>query len=48
MKPYKINDVAIDQEFDLKHGKSVKTWAMDKVSNSLFTDVRHRPSEHFS
>ena len=39
VKPYKVNDVLTDQEFDLKHGKSTKTWPMDKVSNSPFTDV---------
>ena len=39
VKPYKINDRMVDQAFELKHGKSVKVFAMDKVSNGPFTDV---------
>ncbi|KAH7919395.1 plus-3-domain-containing protein [Leucogyrophana mollusca] len=35
-KPYKINEVTVNQTLDLKHGKSVKSFNMDKVSNSAF------------
>ncbi|CAL1710020.1 unnamed protein product [Somion occarium] len=37
VKPYKINDRTINQVLELKHGAAIKTWAMDKVSNSPFT-----------
>jgi len=33
-KPYKINDTLIDRAIELKHGKSVRAFNMDKVSNS--------------
>ncbi|KAG2359874.1 hypothetical protein BDR07DRAFT_1462286 [Suillus spraguei] len=36
-KPYKINDVTVNQTLELKHGKSLKAFHMDKVSNSPFT-----------
>jgi RNA polymerase-associated protein RTF1 len=39
VKPYKINDKMINQAFELKHGKSMRTFNMDKVSNGPFTDV---------
>lgn len=39
MKPYKINDKTINQAFELKHGKSMRTFNMDKVSNGAITDV---------
>ncbi|KAH7915879.1 hypothetical protein BJ138DRAFT_823015 [Hygrophoropsis aurantiaca] len=35
-KPYKVNDTMVNQTLDLKHGKSVKSFYMDKVSNSSF------------
>ncbi|KIJ63569.1 hypothetical protein HYDPIDRAFT_29363 [Hydnomerulius pinastri MD-312] len=35
-RPYKINDKTVNQTLELKHGKSVKTFFMDKVSNSSF------------
>ncbi|KAF8625072.1 hypothetical protein AX15_005554 [Amanita polypyramis BW_CC] len=38
VKPYKINERTVNQVFELKHGKSVKVFAMDKVSNGAFTD----------
>ena len=40
VKPYKVNDKTLNQAFELKHGKSVKTFNMDKVSNAPFVDVR--------
>jgi RNA polymerase-associated protein RTF1 len=36
VKPYKINNKTVNQGFELKHGKSIKTFLMDKVSNSTF------------
>ncbi|KAG1872962.1 hypothetical protein DFJ58DRAFT_760541 [Suillus subalutaceus] len=36
-KPYKINDITVNQTLELKHGKSFKTFHMDKVSNAPFT-----------
>ncbi|PPQ76853.1 hypothetical protein CVT26_002304 [Gymnopilus dilepis] len=38
VKPYKVNDKTLNQAFELKHGKSVKTFNMDKVSNAPFLD----------
>ena len=38
-KPYKINDTMVNQTLDLKHGKSLKAFYMDKVSNAPFTQV---------
>jgi hypothetical protein len=40
VKPYKINTADVDQEFDLRHGSSVRHFPMDKVSNSPWTQVR--------
>ncbi|KAI0787006.1 plus-3-domain-containing protein [Abortiporus biennis] len=37
VKPYKLNDQTVNQQFELKHGMSSKVWNMDKVSNSPFT-----------
>lgn len=39
-KSYQINDKTLNQGLDLKHGKSVKMFLMDKVSNSPFEPVR--------
>lgn len=39
VKPYKIDDKIIDRNFELKHGKSVKWFSMDKASNSEFLMV---------
>ncbi|KAG1719194.1 hypothetical protein EDB19DRAFT_1787098 [Suillus lakei] len=36
-KPYKINDVTVNQTLELKHGKSLKAFNMDKVSNAPFS-----------
>ncbi|TFK31406.1 hypothetical protein BDQ12DRAFT_694203 [Crucibulum laeve] len=38
VKPYKINDKTVNQAFELKHGKSVRNFTMDKVSNAPFTE----------
>lgn len=38
-KPYKINDTMVNQTLELKHGKSLKAFNMDKVSNAPFTQV---------
>ncbi|KAF8743558.1 hypothetical protein AX14_002107 [Amanita brunnescens Koide BX004] len=38
VKPYKINDTTVNQAFELKHGKSIRVFNMDKVSNGLFVD----------
>jgi RNA polymerase-associated protein RTF1 len=35
-RPYKINERTVNQMLELKHGKSVKTFHMDKVSNATF------------
>ncbi|KIK97305.1 hypothetical protein PAXRUDRAFT_825064 [Paxillus rubicundulus Ve08.2h10] len=35
-RPYKINDKTVNQTLELKHGKSIKTFHMDKVSNAAF------------
>ncbi|KAI0034796.1 hypothetical protein K488DRAFT_77018 [Vararia minispora EC-137] len=37
VEPYKVNERFVDQQIDLKHGASVKSFPMDKVSNSPFT-----------
>ncbi|KAH9947753.1 hypothetical protein B0H21DRAFT_806805 [Amylocystis lapponica] len=36
VKPYKIDNQTVDIELELGHGKSTKTFLMDKVSNSPF------------
>ncbi|OJA11412.1 hypothetical protein AZE42_05742 [Rhizopogon vesiculosus] len=36
-KPYKINDTMVNQTLELKHGKSLKAFNMDKVSNAPIT-----------
>jgi RNA polymerase-associated protein RTF1 len=36
VRPYKINERTVNQLLELKHGKSVKTFYMDKVSNAAF------------
>lgn len=38
-KPYKVNDTMVNQTLELKHGKSLKAFNMDKVSNAPFTQV---------
>jgi RNA polymerase-associated protein RTF1 len=40
VKPYKVNDKLVNQGFDLKHGKSIRSFNMDKVSNGPFIEVR--------
>ncbi|GLB39999.1 putative plus-3-domain-containing protein [Lyophyllum shimeji] len=37
VKPYRVNDKMANQALELKHGKSVKLFLMDKVSNGPFT-----------
>jgi RNA polymerase-associated protein RTF1 len=39
-RPYKVNEATVNQTLELKHGKSVKTFHMDKVSNTAFDAVR--------
>ncbi|KZT38612.1 plus-3-domain-containing protein [Sistotremastrum suecicum HHB10207 ss-3] len=34
VKPYKVNDKLVNQLLELKHGKSVRLFTMDKISNS--------------
>ncbi|KAF9563835.1 hypothetical protein CPC08DRAFT_686074 [Agrocybe pediades] len=41
VKPYKINDQTINQAVELKHGKSVRTFNMDKVSNGPFQEKEY-------
>ena len=41
VKNYQINDLVVNHVFELKHGKAVRAWPMDKVSDSPFTQVRH-------
>jgi len=36
VKPYKIDDQTVNQQIELKHGKSVRLFMMDKVSNAAF------------
>ncbi|CAA7268808.1 unnamed protein product [Cyclocybe aegerita] len=38
VKPYKINDKTTNQALELKHGKSMRTFNMDKVSNGPFIE----------
>jgi len=40
VKPYKVNDKLVNQSFNLKHGKSIKSFNMDKVSNGPFIEAR--------
>ncbi|KAG5644828.1 hypothetical protein DXG03_007553 [Asterophora parasitica] len=37
VKPYRINDKTVNQALELKHGKSVRSFPMDKVSNAVFS-----------
>lgn len=39
VKPYKIDDKTVNHAFELKHGKSVRLFNMDKVSNADFHPV---------
>jgi RNA polymerase-associated protein RTF1 len=36
VKPYKIDDKIVNQTIELRHGESVRSFLMDKVSNSEF------------
>lgn len=38
VKPYKVNDKLVNQGFDLKHGTSIRSFNMDKVSNGPFIE----------
>lgn len=40
VKPYTFENQITDQVLELRHGKDIKHFAMDKVSNGPFTDVR--------
>ena len=40
VKPYKVNDKTMNQAFELRHGKSLKVFMMDKVSNGPFLEVK--------
>lgn len=40
VKPYKVNDKTVNQALELRHGKSVRLFNMDKVSNGPFLPVR--------
>lgn len=40
VKPYKVNDKLVNQGFDLKHGTSIRSFNMDKVSNGPFIEAR--------
>jgi Plus-3 domain len=51
VKPYKVNDKTVNQAFELKHGKSIRLFLMDKVSNAEFHPVGvilHRITARFS
>lgn len=37
-KNYKVDDIFVNRMLELSHGKAVKAFPMDKVSNSAFTD----------
>lgn len=39
VKPYKVDDKTVDQALELRHGKSVRVFPMDKVSNGAITPV---------
>jgi hypothetical protein len=39
LKPYKINDKSSNQGINLRHGRSVKLFPMDRVSNTPFQMV---------
>lgn len=39
VKNYQVNDLVVNRVFELKHGKAVRAWPMDKVSDSPFTQV---------
>lgn len=39
VKPYKVNDKTVNQAVLLKHGKSVRQFNMDRISNSEFSQV---------
>lgn len=39
VKPYKINDKTVNQALELRHGKSIRLFNMDKVSNGPFLPV---------
>jgi hypothetical protein len=48
VKPYKVDDkVTFDRNLELKHGKSVKIFSMDRVSNASFTDVSNSRGQRF-
>lgn len=38
-KKYKIDEEFFDTWVELKYGKAVKSWPLDRVSNSDFSDV---------
>lgn len=42
VRPYRVDDKAMNQAFELKHGKSLKIFTMDKVSNGPFSEVKRK------
>ncbi|KXN89714.1 hypothetical protein AN958_05254 [Leucoagaricus sp. SymC.cos] len=47
VKSYKIDDKTLDQALELKFGKSVRVFLMDKVSNGRFTPWKHEQLKEF-
>ncbi|KAF8909629.1 hypothetical protein CPB84DRAFT_1765028 [Gymnopilus junonius] len=41
VKPYQVNGKMVNQAFELKHGKSVRAFNMDKVSNAPFMEKEY-------
>lgn len=40
VRPYKVNDQPVNQNFELKHGKSSRVFPMDRASNARPDQVR--------
>ncbi|KDQ32693.1 hypothetical protein PLEOSDRAFT_1060439 [Pleurotus ostreatus PC15] len=38
VKTYKVDDIPVHVSFELKYGKAIKIWPMDRVSNAPFSD----------
>ncbi len=39
VKPYRLDGIIVDKGFELQHGKALKPFPMDKVSNADFSPV---------
>lgn len=39
MKPYKVDGKLVNHALDLRHGKSVRSFGIDRVSNAPFHSV---------